>query len=130
MATIFTKIINGDIPSYKIGEDEDNYAFLDISPVHPGHVLVVPKLEIDYIYDLPEKEFNSLQNFAKKVAKAIKIAIPCNRVGVMVMGLEVPHAHIHLIPIDKPSDMSFFKGKLSLEAKQMEDIARSISEAL
>lgn len=128
MASIFSRIIAGEIPSYKVAEDEKNYAFLDINPVTKGHVLVVPKNEVDYIFDLPQDDYVSLQIFAAKVAKAIKKAIPCIKVGVAVMGLEVPHAHIHLLPINKESDMNFFKEHLSLSAEEMAEIAGKISE--
>lgn len=128
MASIFSRIIAGEIPSYKVAEDEKNYAFLDINPVTKGHVLVVPKNEVDYIFDLPQDDYVSLQNFAARVAKAIKKAIPCIKVGVAVMGLEVPHAHIHLLPINKESDMNFFKEHLSLPAEEMAAIAGKISE--
>ena len=128
MASIFSRIIAGEIPSYKVAEDEKNYAFLDINPVTKGHVLVVPKNEVDYLFDLPQDDYVSLQNFAARVAKAIKKAIPCIKVGVAVMGLEVPHAHIHLLPINKESDMNFFKEHLSLPAEEMTEIAGKISE--
>ena len=128
MASIFSRIIAGEIPSYKVAEDEKNYAFLDINPVTKGHVLVVPKNEVDYIFDLPQDDYVSLHIFAAKVAKAIKKAIPCIKVGVAVMGLEVPHAHIHLLPINKESDMNFFKEHLSLSAEEMAEIAGKISE--
>ena len=128
MASIFSRIIAGEIPSYKVAEDEKNYAFLDINPVTKGHVLVVPKNEVDYIFDLPQDDYVSLQIFAAKVAKAIKKAIPCIKVGVAVMGLEVPHAHIHLLPINKEPDMNFFKEHLSLGAEEMAEIAGKISE--
>lgn len=128
MASIFSRIIAGEIPSYKVAEDEKNYAFLDINPVTKGHVLVVPKNEVDYLFDLPQDDYISLQNFAARVAKAIKKAIPCIKVGVAVMGLEVPHAHIHLLPINKESDMNFFKEHLSLPAEEMAAIAGKISE--
>ena len=128
MASIFSRIIAGEIPSYKVAEDEENYAFLDINPVAPGHVLVVPKLEVDYIFDLPEDRYLSLQRFARRVAAAMGAALPCKRIGVAVMGLEVPHAHIHLVPINKESDMNFFKEKLSLPEADMIHIASSIAD--
>ena len=114
MATIFSRIIAGEIPCYKIAEDQNNFAFLDINPVAPGHVLVVPKKEVDYLFDLNDQDYASLQMFAKQVATAVKAAMPCVRVGVAVMGLEVPHAHIHLIPINEEKDMNFFKEKVQL----------------
>ncbi len=128
MATIFSKIAAGEIPSYKVAEDEKHYAFLDINPVAPGHTLVIPKKEVDYIFDLSDEEYSELQLFAKRVAAAMKQSLPCSRVGVAVMGLEVPHTHIHLIPINKESDMNFFKEKLTLDDKDMRDIAASIAE--
>ena len=108
MASIFSKIAAGDIPSYKVAEDDRYFAFLDINPVAEGHTLVIPKREEDYIFDLDDDEYAGLQLFAKRIAKAMKKAVPCRRIGVAVMGLEVPHAHIHLIPINKESDMNFF----------------------
>lgn len=130
MATIFSKIVAGEIPCYKVAEDEKHFAFLDINPVAPGHTLVIPKKEVDYIFDLSEQDYTDLQNFARKVAKAMEQAIPCKRIGVAVMGLEVPHTHIHLIPINKESDMNFFREKLSLSAEEMAKIAESISKKL
>jgi len=127
MASIFTKIINGEIPSYKVAEDENNFAFLDIFPTAKGHTLVVPKLEVDNLFDLPEDRYLDLQKFARKVAKAIEKTISCNRVGVTVIGLDVPHAHIHLIPINKLSDISFEKEKLKLTPEEFQQIAKDIS---
>ena len=127
MATIFSKIAAGEIPSYKVAEDDKHYAFLDINPVAPGHTLVIPKKEVDYIFDLSDDGYLELQLFAKRVAKAMKKSLPCERVGVAVIGLEVPHTHIHLVPINKESDMNFFKEKLSLDSKDMKDIADSIA---
>ncbi|MGM9800321.1 MAG: HIT family protein [Muribaculaceae bacterium] len=127
MASIFSRIIAGEIPSYRVAEDEKNYAFLDINPVAKGHVLVVPKAEVDYIFDLKEDDYISLQLFAARVAKAIKKTLPCVKVGVAVMGLEVPHAHIHLMPITRESDMNFFKEHLSLPADEMAEIAQKIA---
>ena len=129
MASIFSRIVAGEIPSYKVAEDDKHYAFLDISPGAPGHTLVIPKKEVDYLFDLADDEYESLQLFAKRVAVAMKSALPCKRIGVAVMGLEVPHAHIHLVPINKESDMNFFKEKLSLDPKDMADIAQSIAKA-
>ena len=129
MASIFSRIVAGEIPSYKVAEDDKHYAFLDISPVAPGHTLVIPKKEVDYLFDLADDEYESLQLFAKRVAAAMKSALPCKRIGVAVTGLEVPHAHIHLVPINKESDMNFFKEKLSLDPKDMADIAQSIAKA-
>lgn len=129
MSSIFSKIAAGEIPSYKIAEDENYFAFLDINPVAEGHILVIPKKETDYIFDIPDDQYAGLQLFAKRVAEAIAKAMPCRRVGVAVMGLEVPHAHIHLIPINKESDMNFFKDKLTLSPERMKEIADSISAA-
>jgi histidine triad (HIT) family protein len=131
--TIFTRIINGEIPSYKIAENDQFYAFLDISPLQPGHTLIVPKLpepEADYIFDLTDDILSEMLVFSKRVAKAIKAATDCKRVGVAVIGLEVPHVHMHLIPINKEGDMSFANVKLSLPAEEMAQIATSIAEAM
>jgi len=127
MATIFSRIIAGEIPCYKVAEDQNNFAFLDINPVAPGHVLVVPKKEVDYLFDLGDEDYASLQMFAKQVAAAVKVAMPCVRVGVAVMGLEVPHAHIHLIPINEEKDMNFFKEKVQLPQEEMACIAQAIA---
>lgn len=127
MASIFSRIASGEIPSYKVAEDDRHFAFLDINPVHPGHVLVIPKKEVDYLFDLSDEEYSALLLFAKKVAKAIKKAIPCTKVGVTVIGLDVPHAHIHLVPMDKGSDMNFCAPKLTLPEEQMKEIAASIA---
>lgn len=127
MATIFTKIVNGEIPSYKIAEDDKYYAFLDIAPLKKGHTLVIPKLEEDYIFNLDDDTLAGLTLFAKKVAKALKAAIPCQRVGVAVLGMEVPHVHIHLVPLDKENDLNFRNEKLSLDAAEMAEIAAKIS---
>ena len=128
MATIFSKIAADEIPSYKIAEDDRYFAFLDINPVAEGHTLVIPKNETDYIFDLDDEEYAGLQLFAKRVAAALKKAMPCRRVGVAVMGLEVPHAHIHLIPINRESDMNFFKDKLSPTPERMKQIAEDIAK--
>lgn len=128
MSTIFSKIAAGEIPSYKVAEDDRFFAFLDINPVAEGHTLVIPKREEDYIFNLSDDEYAGLQLFAKRVAKALGKAIPCKRVGVAVMGLEVPHAHIHLIPINKESDMNFFGEKLQLSPERMQQIADSIAK--
>lgn len=127
MATIFSRIAAGEIPSYKVAEDDKHYAFLDISPVAKGHTLVIPKREVDYIFDLSDEELAELHVFAKKVAKALAKAVPCKRVGVAVMGLEVPHAHIHLIPITRESDMDFRKEHLKLDGDEMKAIAQAIA---
>lgn len=128
MATIFSKIVAGEIPSYRVAEDEHHYAFLDINPVAPGHVLVIPKREVDYIFDLENNELSALHLFAARVAKAMKAAMPCKRIGVTVMGLEVPHTHIHLIPINAESDMNFFKEKAKIAPEEMQRIANAIAE--
>ena len=128
MASIFTRIVNGEIPSLKVAEDDRFYAFLDINPVQPGHTLVIPKQEVDYIFDLDDATIADLMVFAKKVACAIKEAVPCKKVGVAVIGLEVPHAHIHLVPMQAEKDMDFAH-HLHLPAVEMEAIAASISDA-
>ena len=129
MASIFSRIVAGEIPCYKVAEDEKYFAFLDISPVAKGHTLVIPKHEVDYIFDLDDEEYAGLTTFAKKVAAAMKKVMPCKRIGVAVLGLEVPHTHIHLVPINKESDMNFFKEKLSLPAEEMAEIAAKIAGA-
>lgn len=126
MASIFSRIASGEIPSYKIAEDDRYFAFLDINPVAPGHVLVIPKHEVDYIFDLDADEYEGLMAFARRVAIALKKAMPCVKVGVCVLGLEVPHAHVHLVPMQTEQDLNFFKPKLTLPAEQMEEIAASI----
>mgnify|MGYP000969587374 FL=1 len=130
MATIFSKIIAGDIPSYKVAEDAHYFAFLDINPMAEGHTLVVPKEETDYIFDLDDERLSGLILFARKVGKAIEKAIPCQRVGLMVIGLEVPHAHIHLIPIQKEGDMSLTNPRLKFTAAQFTEIAQKIGSLL
>ena len=130
MASIFTRIINGEIPCYKIAEDENYFAFLDIFPLAKGHVLVVPKTEVDYIFNLDDKVLAGLIVFAKKVALAIEKAVPCSRVGVAVVGLEVPHAHIHLIPLNHIEDINFSRPKLKLEKEELERIAEAIRSKL
>jgi histidine triad (HIT) family protein len=127
MATIFTKIINGEIPCYKIAEDENFFAFLDISPLREGHTLVVPKTEKDYIFDLDDDQLSGMIIFSKKVASAIRSAIPCNRIGVAILGLEVPHAHIHLVPMDSMEDVNFRNPKLKLTPDEFKEIADRIS---
>jgi histidine triad (HIT) family protein len=127
MATIFTKIINGEIPCYKIAEDENYFAFLDINPLKAGHTLVVPKKETDYIFDLGDDQLAGLILFSKKVATAIKSVIPCNRIGVAILGLEVPHAHIHLVPMDTMEDVNFKNPKLKFTVEEFKDIAAKIS---
>jgi histidine triad (HIT) family protein len=130
MATIFSRIINGEIPCYKIAEDENYFAFLDINPLVKGHTLVVPKKEIDYIFDIDDTTLAQMMVFSKKVAKAIEKVIPCQRIGVTVIGLDVPHAHIHLIPlIQGMSQMNFANPKLKLTKEEFEEIAARIREA-
>lgn len=127
MSTIFTKIASGEIPSYKVAETEDFYAFLDINPIARGHVLVIPrKIEKDYIFDIDDAAYSGLWTFAKKVAEAVKKAIPCRRVGVAVLGMEVPHAHIHLVPLNSEADLDFRKPKLELSKEEFTRIAESI----
>ena len=130
MATIFSRIAAGEIPSYKVAENDKFYAFLDINPLVKGHTLVIPKQEVDYIFDLSDEDLAQMQVFAKKVAAAIKSAFPCIKVGQAVIGLEVPHAHIHLIPIQKESDMLFSNEKLKLTAEEFKEIAEKINNAL
>ena len=127
MPSIFSRIAAGEIPSYKVAEDERHFAFLDINPVHPGHVLVIPKKEVDYIFDLSDDEYSALMLFAKRVAKAIKQAIPCRKVGVTVIGLDVPHTHVHLVPMNEGADMNFCAPKLTLPQQEMAGIATAIS---
>ncbi len=129
MASIFTKIANGEIPSYKVAEDDNYYAFLDINPLAKGHTLVIPKLEEDYIFNLPAETYAGLWNFANRVAKAIDIAVPCKRLGVAVLGMEVPHAHIHLVPLQSEQDLDFRKEKASLTPDEFKEVAESISKA-
>lgn len=130
MATIFSKIAAGEIPSYKIAEDNEFFAFLDINPIAKGHTLVIPKKEVDYLFDIDDELLQRYIVFAKKVAKAMKKAIPSKRIGMTVMGLEVPHAHIHLIPMNGESDMNFSNKKLSLTPEEFEEIAKNISREL
>ncbi len=130
MSTIFSRIIQGEIPCYKIAEDEKHFAFLDISPLTKGHTLVVPKRENDYIFDLLDEELADLMVFAKKVAQAIDKSIPCTRVGIAVIGLDVPHTHIHLVPMSSGNDLNFSKAKLTLAPEEMNEIADTIKKAL
>lgn len=130
MATIFSKIIAGEIPAYKIAENERFFAFLDIHPMTKGHTLVIPKQEVDYIFDVDDNTLAAMTLFAKKVAHTIEKAVACKRIGMMVIGLEVPHAHIHLIPIQKEGDMNLSNPKLSLSEEQFQSIAKSIREAI
>lgn len=126
MSSIFSKIIRGEIPSYKVAEDEHFYAFLDIRPLQKGHVLVVPKIEVDYIFDLDDQTLSGLILFSKRVAKAIENVIPCERIGVAVIGLEVPHCHVHLSPINSVRDLDFSNVK-EIPAEEMQAIAQAIS---
>jgi histidine triad (HIT) family protein len=129
MATIFSRIIAGEIPSYRIAEDDRFYAFLDIKPMQPGHTLVVTRQETDYLFDLDDALLADMMLFAKRVARAIEKAMACRRVGVMVIGLEVPHAHIHLIPIQQEGDMSLARKRVELSSKELEQIAEKIRSA-
>jgi histidine triad (HIT) family protein len=128
MASIFTKIIQGEIPSYKVAEDDRFYAFLDINPLSKGHTLVIPKAEIDYVFDLEDEMLSELHLFAKKVAKAIKSTIKCKRIGVVVYGLDIPHAHIHLIPLIEGNEINFTLKKLKLNQEEFMKIAQSINQ--
>lgn len=130
MSSIFSKIAKGEIPCYKVAESDNYLAFLDINPISKGHTLVIPKEETDYIFDLESKELSELMLFAQKVAKGIDAAIPCKRVGIAVIGLEVPHAHIHLLPLNNESDLDFRKPKLKLSKEEMEAISQNISSKI
>lgn len=130
MASVFTKIIKGEIPSYKIAEDKDYFAFLDINPLKKGHTLIVPKLETDYIFDLPDEKLAGMILFSKKIAAAIKAAYPCNRIGIAVLGLEVPHAHIHLVPMDSMEDINFKNPKLKFSPQEFSEMAAKITRNL
>lgn len=130
MASIFSRIVAGEIPCYKVAENDKFFAFLDINPLVKGHTLVIPKEEVDYIFDLSDEDLAALHVFAKKVALAIGKAFPCRKVGEAVIGLEVPHAHIHLIPIQQESDMLFSNSKLKLSAEEFAEIAESIHRCL
>ena len=130
MASIFTKIVNGEIPCHKIHESDDFLAFLDISPLAQGHTLVIPKKEIDYIFDIEDDLLSAMTVFAKKVAKAVEAAVPCERIGVAVIGLEVPHAHIHLVPINGIGDINFGKPKLQFSQEELAAIAEKIRKNL
>ncbi|MCF8357751.1 MAG: HIT family protein [Prolixibacteraceae bacterium] len=130
MASIFSKIVTGEIPSHKVAEDENFYAFLDIFPLAKGHTLVIPKKEVDYLFDLDDELYTGLQLFAKKVAVALKKAIPCKKVGVAVLGLEVPHAHIHLVPMQSEQDINFANPKKKFSPEEFEQIRKSIADQL
>jgi histidine triad (HIT) family protein len=129
MPSIFSKIVSGEIPCYKVAETSSCLAFLDVNPLVEGHVLVIPKKETDYIFDIPDNELADLHLFAKKVAIAIKKVIPCKRIGIAVIGLEVPHAHIHLVPMNTMSDINFSRPKMQVSKAQLEEIAERISAA-
>jgi histidine triad (HIT) family protein len=130
MASLFTKIIAGEIPAHKVAEDDKHLAFLDINPVAKGHVLVIPKQEVDYIFDMASADFTALMAFAHSIAPAIKKAVPCKKVGVAVVGLEVPHAHVHLVPINQIDDLSFTKPKLNPSSEELADTASQIRSHL
>ena len=130
MSTIFSKIANNEIPAWKVAENEDFLAFLDIFPVAKGHTLVIPKKEVDYIFDLDNETYLGLQTFAKKVAEGLKRAIPCRKVGVMVLGLEVPHAHIHLVPMQTEADLLHFSKKLTLSQQEFQEIRDAVSREI
>ena len=130
MPSIFSKIVAGDIPCYKIAETPNYFAFLDINPLKRGHTLVIPKREVDYIYDLDDETLSGLMAFSKQVARAIERAVPCERIGIAVIGLEVPHAHIHLVPLDNVHDINFANPKIALTADQMQSIAADIRSNL
>ncbi|MGF7140993.1 HIT family protein [Roseimarinus sediminis] len=130
MTSIFTKIVNGEIPAYKVAEDDHYLAFLDINPLAKGHTLVIPKKEVDYLFDLDEMNYLGLQAFARKVALALKKAIPCKKVGVAVLGLEVPHAHIHLVPLNSEQDINFSRPKLQPSSEELETVRQSIANKL
>jgi len=130
MSSIFSKIIAGEIPCYKIAEDDRNIAFLDIRPLKKGHTLCVPKIEVDELYELPEADYQSLMRFSQRVAKALKRTIACKRIGSMVLGMEVPHAHLHLIPIDAEHELSFSNTPLQLSSEELQTIAAAISNGL
>ena len=130
MSSIFSKIVSNEIPSYKVYENKNFLAFLDINPLKKGHTLVIPKIEVDYIFDLESKEYQELWNFAKLVANGMKRVIKCERISIVVMGLEVPHAHIHLIPLDNMQDIDFSQPKLNLSSDQMNKIASLINSAI
>jgi histidine triad (HIT) family protein len=129
MASIFSRIVAGEIPSWKVAEDADFYAFLDINPLAEGHTLVIPKKEVDYIFDLDPETYAGLWQFAARVAVAVRAAVPCKRVGVAVLGMEVPHAHIHLVPLQTEGDMDFRKEKKQLTPERFAQIASAIADA-
>ncbi len=130
MSSIFTRIVNGEIPCYKIAEDDNFFAFLDINPLKKGHTLVIPKKEVDYIFDLEQDTLAGMMVFSQKIALAIEKVVPCNRIGVVVLGLEVSHAHIHLIPIDSEADVRFSNPRVRLTEDEFKDIAARISKEI
>jgi len=130
MATIFSRIVAGEIPAYKIAEDDRFYSFLDINPLAAGHTLVIPKQETDYLFDLDDKTLADMMVFAKRVAAALKKVIPCKRVGVAVLGLEVPHAHIHLVPLNRESDINFSRPRVKLTKEEFAELAEKIAKAM
>ena len=130
MSSVFTKIIQGEIPCYKVAEDQSNIAFLDIRPLQRGHLLCVPKVEVDELYELPKEAYDSLMSFSQRVAKALKQSVKCKRVGSIVLGMEVPHAHIHLVPINTESELSFTNEHLNFTQAEMLELASTISDAL
>ena len=130
MSSVFTKIILGEIPCYKVAEDHSNIAFLDIRPLQRGHLLCVPKVEVDELYELPKEAYDSLMSFSQRVAKALKQSVKCKRVGSIVLGMEVPHAHIHLVPINTESELSFTNEHLNFTQAEMLELASTISDAL
>ena len=127
MATIFSQIVNGEIPCYKVYEDDEFLAFLDVFPVSKGHVLVIPKKETDYIFDIEDQSYARMWQFAKKISKALKLSVSCERIGISVIGLEVAHAHIHLLPINSLEDMNFSKSKINFSKQEFEEIAHTIA---
>lgn len=130
MASIFTKIIQGEIPCYKVAEDEKNIAFLDIRPLKQGHTLCVPKLEVDELYELPQEDYLSLMQFSQRVAQGLKQVVPCKRIGSMVLGMEVPHAHLHLVPINAEHELSFSNAPVQLSREEMASMAQAVSKAI
>lgn len=130
MASIFTRIVNGEIPAYKVAENDRFLAFLDVSPLVSGHTLVIPKKEVDYLFDLDDEEYRDLMLFAKKVAAGVRLSVPCLRVGVAVIGLEVPHAHIHLVPLNSMGDINFSRPKLTIPAAEMLALSDQIRHAV
>jgi len=130
MASLFSRIIAGEIPSYRVAEDDRFFAFLDINPLAPGHTLVVPKQETDYLFDMPEDQLAGILPFSRRIAKALEAVVPCERIGVTVIGLEVPHAHVHLIPIRGIHDMDFSKPKVNMAPERMEALAAEIRAAM